>query len=119
MNDTMEVNARSVRAFAKASLIFGILSMATLVTVFPPLAFGSMGILCAVLSKREGCPFPGISWWGALLSAIGLFIILAIMYFAIVNVLIPMYNDPAFYEEMKTLYQNTYGINLDDLMNAY
>ena len=109
-----EINSYSIRSFATAALICGLLSIFTFFTGLLPIFFGSLAIVFAVLSRREDRPFPSASWWGMAAAFIGLFMGLLITYYAVVNIVIPMMTDPEFYQEMKTLYQNTYGINLDD-----
>ena len=113
-----EVNTNSIRAFALAALIFGGFSIAFFFTGFLPLVFGGMSIICAVLSRREDRPFPSMSWWGVMLSCIGIFMGVLILAYAIIAFVIPMMNDPTYYQEMKNLYQNLYGINLDDYFLA-
>ncbi|MBR6476915.1 MAG: hypothetical protein IKS85_00565 [Lachnospiraceae bacterium] len=110
-----EINTKSIRAFATATLICGILSIFTFWTGFLPFIFGSMGILFAVLSRREDRPFPSSSWWGVVASLIGIFMGAMILYYVFMNMILPMMTDPAFYQEMKIYYQNNFGINLDEI----
>lgn len=111
-----EINSNSIRNFATASLILGVLSTLTFWTGILPFVFGGLSILFAVLSRREDRPFPSASWWGIAASCIGLFMGALILYFAVVSYVIPMMTDPAFYQEMNTFYQNNYGISLDELL---
>lgn len=113
-----EINSNSIRAFATASLVFGVLSALTFFTGFLPLINGGLGILFATLSRREDRPFPSSSWWGAALSFLGIFMGVMILSYALITMVIPMMTDPAFYAEMKETYQNLYGINLDEMLNA-
>ncbi|MCR4598462.1 MAG: hypothetical protein K5678_05450 [Acetatifactor sp.] len=110
-----DINSASIRSFATASIICGLIAMATFFTGIIPLVAGGLGILFAVLSRREDRPFPSTSWWGIVLSAVGIFMGGLILTYALVTMVLPMMNDPAYYQEMKTLYMNTYGINLDEL----
>lgn len=112
-----EINSNSIRAFATASLVFGVLSALTFFTGFLPLINGGLGILFATLSRREDRPFPSSSWWGAALSFLGIFMGVMILSYILIAMVIPMMTDPAFYEEMKQMYQNNFGINLDELKN--
>ena len=112
----MDYNNNSIRSFSLASVIFGALSLLTCFTGIFPLIGGGLGILFAVLSRREDRPFASLSWWGVVLSCLGLFMGAMILTFAIVYYIIPMLTDPAFYQEMNTFYQNNYGISLDELL---
>lgn len=111
-----EINTNSIRSFSTASLVFGILSVILFWTGIFPLAFGAMGVIFAVLSRREDRPFPSSAWWGCVASFIGIFMGLLILYFVIVNYAIPLMTDPAFYQEMNEYYLNTYGISLDEML---
>ncbi|MBO5994455.1 MAG: hypothetical protein J6Z22_07820 [Lachnospiraceae bacterium] len=113
-----EINTKSIQSFATAALICGLLSVFTFWTAFLPLVFGGMGIVFAVLSRREDRPFPSASWWGVVASLIGIFMGIVILYYVMTNMVIPMMTDPAFYQEMKIYYQNNFGINLDDMMGV-
>ena len=110
-----EINKNSIQMFSKASLVFGILSILTFWTGFFPFICGSMGILCAILSKREAMTTPSASWWGTMTSAVGLLMGALILYFFVVSYLIPIMTDPALYQEWDTYYRNLYGIGLDEI----
>jgi len=113
--DQFDVKRKSINAFSTASLVCGIMSLVLFWTGFMPLLAGSMGIIFAVLSRREDTPFPSSSWWGMVMSGIAIFMGITIILYAIKTMIIPMMTDPAYYQEMKVYYQNYYGINLDEL----
>lgn len=113
-----EMNTYSIRSFALASMICGILALMTFFTGFFSLITGGLGIMFAVLSRREDRPFPSLSWWGVVFSCIGIFMGALVLIYAIMTILIPLMTDPNYYQEMNTMYQNLYGINLDDIFRA-
>jgi len=114
-----DVNSNSIRSFAMASLVFGVLSLVTFFTVFLPLINGGLGIIFAVLSRREDRVFPSTSWWGIVLSAVGIVMGILILSYAVIAILIPMMTDPAFYQEINMMYKNSYGISLDELLGMH
>lgn len=115
--DQFDLKNKSISSFATASFVFGLLSLLLFWTGIMPFAAGAMGIIFAVLSRREDTPFPSMSWWGVVLSGIGIFLGSLLIYYAVRTVIIPMLTDPAYYQEMKTFYQNYYGINVDEVFH--
>ena len=105
--------------FSIASMVLGILSILTWCTGILPLAVGGLGILFAMLTHRSKGGMPSLSKAGLVLSCVGIAFGILITLMVVINFIIPMYTDPAFYQEMNTLYENVYGISLDELMGVY
>lgn len=110
------VSEKSITAFSIASLIFSILSLPACCTGVFALSAGALSILFLVFAHRKGQPLSTMNRVSLVLSIIGIVLGIAFLAFAIWGVLIPMYTDPDFYQEMNLLYQKTYGISLDELL---
>ena len=68
--------------FAAAALILGLLSIVTAVlgTVYPPLVFGGLAIILAILSKKEPDKYYFISYLGMVLNSCIIAMVSMILY---------------------------------------
>lgn len=108
-----EINNNSINAFSVASMVFGVLSLITFCTGIFSLFTGSMGIIFAILSRREARPMAAMSQWGIILSGVGIFMGGLVLTYAVTLLL----TDPSFYQEVNALYQSTYGVSLEEMFH--
>lgn len=104
--------------FTVAAIVCGILSLLTWCTGFIGIALGSLGILFTFLSHRRKQPLTTPCLVGLIVSMIGLCIGLLFTVFTIVTIVIPVLTDPAAYAEFSKLYQNLYGISLEEVLGG-
>lgn len=104
--------------FAVAAMVCGILSLLTWGTGFMGIALGSLGILFTLLSHRRKQPLATSSLVGLIISIVGLCIGLLFTVYIIVNIVIPVLTDPAAYAEFSKLYQNLYGVSLEEMLGG-
>lgn len=106
-------------AFSIASFVCGTIALVTLCTAVIPIPFGALGTLFAILTYRKGKPLSPYSKIGLWLSVGSL--ILGIIYTAYVTitVVIPLYNDPTFIQQLNTYYEAIYGISYEEFMDLY
>lgn len=105
----------SIQAFSIAALAFGVISLITFFTGIVPLFAGGMGLIFAALSRRKGMALTGAGRVGLYLSVIGIVFGATLLLYAYYTVLLPMMNDPEFYDTMNLYYQNNFGISLDEM----
>lgn len=108
----------SIQIFSVMAAIFGILSVFSFFTGIIPLFTGGMSILFATLSFRKGAPLPKASRIGVFLSVIGIILGVALLVYAYYTVLLPMMNDPEYYNAMDLYYRNNFGVSLEELFGG-
>lgn len=101
--------------FITASLIFGVLAVATVMTGILPLFLGSLSILFAVLSYRRGKSLPTPAFVGVIASAIGMAFSTVLLVIAI-SLMPTMLKDPTYREQLNTMSEAMYGITFDEVM---
>lgn len=101
--------------FVTASLIFGVLAFATVLTGFLPLFFGSLSILFAILAHRKGKRMETSAFLGVIASSIAM--ALSVVLIAIAVSLMPtMLKDPAYREQLNNMSETMYGITFDEVL---
>lgn len=105
--------------FTIASLVLGICSLLTMCTAVFPLPLGALGILFAILSYRRGRRMDTLAVTGIATSCAGLFFSLVI--FGITFAMMPtMLRDPEYRDMLNRYSESMYGQSYDDLFeNAY
>lgn len=104
----------SIQAFSLAALVFGVFSVLSFFTGIIPLFTGCMSLLFVALSYRKGSPLTGAAHAAIYLSLIGMILGIALL----VYVLLPMMNDPEYYNAMDLYYRNNLGVSLDELLDG-
>lgn len=115
-NNTMIFN--SIKAFSFVAVVFGFVGLLTFFTGIIPLFAGSMGLLFVALSYRKGSPLTSYGRLGLLLSAISIILGVSLLLYSYYAVLLPMMNDPEYYNTMDLYYRNNFGISLDELFQG-
>lgn len=105
--------------FTIASLVLGISSLLTVCTAILPLPLGALGIIFAVLSYRKGKQMDTMTVTGIATSCVGLFFSLVV--FGIAFAMMPaMLRDPEYRDMLNRYSESMYGQSYDDLFeNAY
>lgn len=94
--------------FAKASMIFGIISVATIMTGIIPVMTGAAGTLFAILSRRRGKALPRRARVGLPVSVAGMVIGLIITISSVVSVYGSI-KSGEFWNDFGTMYEQMYG----------
>lgn len=105
--------------FTIVSLIMGICSLVTICTAILPLPLGALGILFAILSYRKGRHMDTMAIAGIATSCVGLLFSLVVvgMGFAMMP---SMLRDPEYRDMLNRYSESMYGQSYDDLFeNAY
>ena len=109
---------KSILYFSIASLVFGIFSLISCVTVIIPLVAGGLSVLFYALSKRQGQPATTMSMIGLIMAIMGIMIGIALIFMSVFLVFIPMLGNAELYREYDTLIRNYYGIPLSDYIRS-
>ncbi len=105
--------------FAIASLALGISSLVTLCTGILPLPLGALGILFVILSHRRGRRLDPLALTGLLTSCVG-FDFSLMLYGAAFSTLPAMLQDPEYRDTLNHYSESLYGESYDDLFeDAY
>jgi len=91
-------------SFGNAALIMGILSTVLLCTGILSIPFGALGLLFAILSRKNGTGFSSSALTGVVLSATGIVLGSALTAFAVYRILY----DPTVWEQINELYPDFY-----------
>ena len=105
--------------FTSASLILGICSLVTICTAVLPLPLGALGILFAILSYRKGRHMDTLAITGIATSCVGL--LFSLIFIGIAFSMMPaMLRDPEYRDMLNRYSESMYGQSYDDLFeNAY
>ncbi len=103
------------KSFAIASLILGILALASFCTIILPFVFGGLSILFAILSHRKGRQLPSMSLGGILTSASGI-AISAMMIVMYLMMLPKLLSDEAYMAQLNSMYETLYGQSLEEMV---
>lgn len=105
--------------FTIASLILGICSLVTICTAVLPLPLGALGILFAILSYRKGRRMDTLAITGIATSCAGLLFSLIFIGMAL-GMMPAMLRDPEYRDMLNRYSESMYGQSYDDLFeNAY
>ncbi len=105
--------------FAIVSLVLGIGSLLTICTGFLPLPMGALGILFAVLSYRRGRRLDSMALTGAVTSCVGLLFSL-VLYGMVFAMLPSLLRDPEYRDMLNRYSESLYGESYDDMFeDAY
>ncbi len=115
----MNYYSNNNNAFSIASFVCGTIALVTLCTAIIPIPVGALGTLFAILTYRKGKSLSTYSKIGLWLSLICMIIGIIYTAYVIIAFVIPLYNDPAFIQELNTYYESIYGISYEELMNLY
>ena len=108
----------SKNLFSIASLVCGILSLATCCMIFLSIPLGALGILFALLGRKADLEFDTVSRLGLMLSFAG--ILFGV--FAIITVILQiptLLNDPEYIRRLDTLYEQMYGQSFFEYWQNY
>lgn len=105
--------------FTIASLILGICSLVTICTAVLPLPLGALGILFAILSYRKGKHMDTLAITGIATSCVGL--LFSLIFIGVAFSMMPaMLRDPEYRDMLNRYSESMYGQSYDDLFeNAY
>ena len=99
--------------FAIASLVCGIISVILCCTGVLSIPTGALGILFAVLTKRKGQNMSGLCIAGIWLSCVGMALGILMTVYSFFMV----FSNPVLYEEVNTMFQTMYGMNMEEYFN--
>lgn len=103
------------KSFAIASLVLGILALATFCTMILPFIFGGLSILFAILSHRKGEQLPGMSLGGILTSISG--IAIAAMILVMYIMMLPQFlSDENFLNQLNATAEAMYGQSFEEML---
>lgn len=115
--------------FTIASLVLGICSLVTICTGVLPMPLGALGILFAILSYRKGKQLDSMALIGVITSCVGL--VFSLVIYGIAFSMLPSmlqdpeyrdmlnrYSESLYGESYDDLFEDAYGIDLDDLFPA-
>ncbi len=101
--------------FEIASIACGIASLLCCCTGFFGIAFGALGIIFAVLTRRLGKPMSILSIVGLCISCAGFVMGLILTIYSCVIV----FTDPNFWTEFDAMFQQMYGMSVQEYMELY
>jgi len=108
-------NSYRPNGFEIASVCCGIASLLCCCTGLFGIAFGALGILFAVLTRRLGKPMSKLSILGLCVSGVGM----AFGLFYTIYTLVLFFTDPSFMAEMDAMFQQMYGMSMQEYMELY
>jgi len=101
---------RGRRSFETASLVMSIISLVLLCTGILAIPFGAMGVLFALLSRKDKEPMGRMALTGAVISVISMVTGAFITAYSVYTVM----TDPSVIEEVSRMYAR-YGIEMPEL----
>lgn len=101
--------------FEIAAVVCGIASLLCCCTGIFGIAFGSLGILFAVLTRRTHHPMSTLTLVGLVLSCIGALLGLFLTVYSCVL----LFTTPDFLQELDAMFRQMYGIGIEEYMELY
>lgn len=102
----------NTNTFATISLIFGILTFLSLVTVVLPYVFGSLAIIFAILSKGSSLKMDSLAKTAVTISLSGILLITAFAG----NTLYRLNTDEEYRANISAEFEKIYGMSLEEYM---
>lgn len=114
----MDYQVPSKNGFSQACLVFGILSVVTILTGVLPLFFGSLCILFGILSKKSNAPYDSSAKIGFGCGAAGFTLSLAFM--VVITIFLPtFFKDDTFRQQLDDTYEQLYGVDFEGFLEEY
>ncbi len=115
MNQNMPQENPRYRGLSIASMVCGICSLVMCCTGILSISTGALGILFALLTRKSGQRMNTMCVTGIWLSCVGL----ALGIFITVSSMITVFTDPAYYNMLDQMYQQMYGVGIDEFWQSY
>lgn len=115
MNQNMPQEDPRYRGLSIASMVCGICSLVMCCTGILSIPAGALGILFALLTRKSGQRMNTMCVAGIWLSCVGL----ALGIFITVSSMITVFTDPAYYNMLDQMYQQMYGVGIDEFWQSY